>query len=109
MSSLDSSNGVLSGKPTKSYGKPEFANCRKFPAGPIRSQSLDRIQPFCRRARGARAACYVQTVSWSNGARDRKAYRAMNAAWLEGRGRGWAFGGFHMFPPSWGYPKMEGL
>jgi hypothetical protein len=49
----------------------------------FRTHSLDQIQPFCTRGRASALGCYVQTVSWSNGARDKKAYRAMNAAWLE--------------------------
>ncbi|CAL1174272.1 unnamed protein product [Cladocopium goreaui] len=42
------------------------------------THSLDQIQPFCTRGRASALGCYVQTVSWSNGARDKKAYRAMN-------------------------------
>ena len=42
--------------------------------------TLSKMEAFCAGSRTGRLGCSLQTVSWSNGARDNKAYKAMNAS-----------------------------
>ena len=42
--------------------------------------TLSKMEAFCHQKRTERLGCSLQTVSWSNGKRDNRAYKAMNAA-----------------------------